>query len=216
MAKARKNAALRQSAGARRLAPAARRAQLLACAMAVFARRGLGAARHAEVAAEAGMSVPTVFVYFPTRDALVQAVLDEVARLVLDDVLRPLQRTEVPAPAVLRGSALAFADAVDRYPDHARVWLDWSTSVRDELWPRYLEFQDRVQALLVATTLRGKAEGSLPAHLDAEDAVRVLIGSAYMIAQMKITGTDSARVRHFVESLVEGFLFRPGAAPAGE
>lgn len=155
------------------------------------------------------MSVPTVFVYFPTREALVQAVLEEVARLIHDDVLKPLQRDEVPAPTVLRQSALAFAEAIDLYPDHARVWLDWSTSVRDELWPRYLAFQDRVQTLLLTTTLRGKTEGSLPADLDAEDAVRLLIGAAYMIAQMKLTGTDSARVRHFIESLVEGFLFRP-------
>lgn len=209
MANSRSDDASARPPGARRLAPDARRAQLLACALKVFARRGLGAARHAEIAAEAGMSVPTVFVYFPTREALVQAVLDEVGRLIHDDVLKPLQREEVPAPAVLRQSALAFAEAIDRYPDHARVWLDWSTSVRDELWPRYLAFQDRVQALLLATTLRGKAEGSLPADLDAEDAVRLLIGSAYMIAQMKLTGTDTARVRHFIESLVEGFLFRP-------
>ena len=155
------------------------------------------------------MSVPTVFNYFPTREALVQAVLDEVARFILEDVLRPLQRDEVPAPAVLRESALVFADSIDRHPDHARVWLDWSTSVRDDLWPRYLAFQDRVQALLMTTTERGKREGSLPADLDSEDAVRLLIGAAYMIAQMKIARIDSARVRHFIESLMAGFLFRP-------
>jgi AcrR family transcriptional regulator len=62
----------------RRLSPGARRAELMACALAVFARRGLGEARHAEIAAEAGVSVATVFVYFPTREALVDAVLDEV------------------------------------------------------------------------------------------------------------------------------------------
>ena len=36
---------------AARLAPAERRAQLLACALHVFARRGLGRATHADVAA---------------------------------------------------------------------------------------------------------------------------------------------------------------------
>ena len=53
---------------------------LLRCAMRVFARRGLGAARHAEIARAARVSVPTVFFYFPTRKALVSAVLEEVAR----------------------------------------------------------------------------------------------------------------------------------------
>ncbi len=210
MAKLRKNAAARQNAGARRLNPTARRAQLLACAMQVFARRGLGAARHAEVAEVAGMAVATVFVYFPTRELLVRAVLDEVARFIHDDVLVPIQRDTVSAPEVLRESAAAFADSIDRHPDHARVWLDWSTAVRDDVWPLYLEFQERIQTLLVSTTERGKREGSLSADLDSEDAARLLIGAAYMIAQMKIAEIDSARVRHFIESLVAGFLFRPG------
>ncbi|HEY2487591.1 MAG TPA: helix-turn-helix domain-containing protein, partial [Candidatus Binataceae bacterium] len=57
-----------------------RRTLLLRCALCVFARRGIGAARHAEIAREAKVSVPAVFFYFPTRQALVSAVLDEVAR----------------------------------------------------------------------------------------------------------------------------------------
>jgi hypothetical protein len=35
-----------------------------------------------------------------------------------------------------------------------------------------------------------------------------------MIAQMKIAHIDSVRVRHFIESLVAGFLFRPAAGAA--
>jgi TetR/AcrR family transcriptional regulator, hemagglutinin/protease regulatory protein len=196
----------------RRLAPEARRRQLLDCALTVFARRGIGEARHAEIAREAGMSVPTVFNYFPTREALVQSVLDDVGRFILDDILRPIQDDQRPAPEVLHDSALAFANAVEAYPDYARVWLDWSTAVRDDVWPRYLEFQDRVFALLGATTERGKREATLPAELDTEDAVRLLVGSAHMIAQMQIAGSDPARVRQFIASIIEGFIFRPTPA----
>jgi len=70
----------RRSRRAPALDKSERRALLLRCAICVFARRGLGGARHAEIAREAKVSVPTVFFYFPTRDALVGAVLDEVAR----------------------------------------------------------------------------------------------------------------------------------------
>ena len=52
----------------KRLPPDERRAQLLAIAIDVFAERGLGAARHAEIAERAGVAVSTVFVYFPTRE----------------------------------------------------------------------------------------------------------------------------------------------------
>ena len=63
----------------RRLPPEERRAQLLSIAIDVFADRGLGAARHAEIAERAGVAVSTVFAYFETREALVDAVLREVA-----------------------------------------------------------------------------------------------------------------------------------------
>jgi TetR/AcrR family hemagglutinin/protease transcriptional regulator len=199
--------------GPRRLSPAVRRAQLLDCALQVFARRGIGEARHAEIARAAGISVATVFNYFPTREALVGAVLDEVARFILEDILAPIQRDTVPAPQILRESALAFAESIEKHPDYARVWLEWSAAVRQAIWPRYLEFQERVFRLLAATTERGKREGSLPAELDTDDAVRLLVGSAHMIVQMQMTGSDHARVRHFIESIIEGFIFRPAARP---
>lgn len=214
MAKDRKNAAP-HAHGSRRLNPEARRAQLLRCAMTVFAQRGIGEARHAEIARVAGVSVGSVFNYFPTRAALVEAVLDEVARFILDDVLVPIQREQVPAPQVLLESALAFAASIEDHPDHARVWLDWSTAVRDEVWARYLAFQDRVLNVLGTTTERGKREGSLPAELDTDNAVRLLVGSAHMIAQMQIAGSDAGRVRHFIESIIAGFIFRPGAPQDG-
>ena len=49
---------------ASKLSPEVRREQLLMQAIKVFARRGLGAGRHAEIAEEAQVSVPTVFSYF--------------------------------------------------------------------------------------------------------------------------------------------------------
>ncbi len=195
----------------RRMAPQARRAQLLRCAIMVFARRGLGEGRHAEIAREAGTSVPTVFNYFATRDELLAAVLDEVERFILDDVLRPIQAHDAPAPEVLVESALAWANAVQEHADYARIWLDWSTAVRDGVWGRYLEFQDRVFEVFLPTMLRGRREGSLPANLDVDDAVRLLVGSAHMIAQMQFNGMGAGRVRHFIESLIEGFVFRPAS-----
>ena len=61
-----------------RLSPDERNRQLMAHAIAVFARRGLGRAGHAEIAERAGVSVATVFNYFNTREDLVDAVLTEI------------------------------------------------------------------------------------------------------------------------------------------
>ena len=46
-----------------------------------------------------------------------------------------------------RGIGLAiatrFAAEASANPDLIRVWLDWSTGVRQDVWPRYLELLDQ-------------------------------------------------------------------------
>src|SRR5215472_15790861 len=87
-----------------------RRAALLQNAIRVFARRGLGGARHTEIAREAGVSVPTVFFYFPTREALVHDVLMEVASF-YEDMTERIHAANRPAPEILLSGARAFGDS---------------------------------------------------------------------------------------------------------
>ena len=54
----------KETAQRRRLPKDERRAQLVECAVLVAARKGIGRLAHAEVAREAGVAIPTVFLYF--------------------------------------------------------------------------------------------------------------------------------------------------------
>jgi TetR/AcrR family hemagglutinin/protease transcriptional regulator len=193
---------------ARRLAPEERRAALLGCALRVFARRGLAAARHAEVAREAAVSVSATFVYFPSRRALVQAVLDEVARFLLE-MAEEIHRREERADRLVLAHARAFAQSVDTHPDHARVWLDWSTAIGSESWPRYLEFQERMLRVVARTLERGRREGSLAADVDPLEDARLLIGAAHMVAQMKLTRSSPESVDRFLRTLVRAIMGLP-------
>src|SRR5260370_20686973 len=107
-------------AGSRRLDPAERKPQLLQCAIRVFARRGLGGAHHAEIAREAHVSVPTVFFYFPTREALVMAVLDEIARF-LTDMAVTIHSRSGPAPQIVLAHTNSFADSFDTNTHYAHL-----------------------------------------------------------------------------------------------
>ena len=198
---------------AARLAPAARRAGLLACAVRVFARRGLAAARHAEIATEAGVSLSTVFVYFPTRPALVAAVLDEVERFFLAQA-EAVHALDGPTPAVLQTHASAFAASVDTHPDLVRVWIEWSAAMRAEVWPRYLDFQERMVRIIATTIARGRASGELAGEDDPEDDARLLVAAAHMIAQMKLTHRDPALVDRFLRTMVRATV-GTDARPAG-
>jgi TetR/AcrR family hemagglutinin/protease transcriptional regulator len=193
---------------ARRLDPAERRPQLLQCAIRVFARRGLGGAHHAEIAREARVSVPTVFFYFPTREALVTAVLDEVARF-LTEMAVTIHSGAGDAAQIVLAHAQAFADSVDTHTDYARVWLDWSTAIREEIWPHYLEFQENIVAI-IANTIRRWRVGRGITDDDAEDDARLIVGSAHMIAQLKFTRCPPDKLDHFLRTLVRSTL---GAAP---
>ena len=193
---------------ARRLDPAERRPQLLQCAIRVFARRGLGGAHHAEIARDARVSVPTVFFYFPTREALVMAVLDEVARFLTDMAVR-IHSGGGAAPRIVLAHAQSFADSVETHTDYARVWLDWSTAIREEIWPHYLEFQERIVAIIANTIRRWRLERGITDD-DAEDDARLIVGSAHMIAQLKFTRCPPDKVDHFLRTLVRSTL---GAAP---
>jgi TetR/AcrR family hemagglutinin/protease transcriptional regulator len=180
----------------------------LQCAIRVFARRGLGGAHHAEIGREARVSVPTVFFYFPTREALVTAVLDEVARF-LTEMAVTIHSGAGDAAQIVLAHAQAFADSVDTHTDYARVWLDWSTAIREEIWPHYLEFQENIVAI-IANTIRRWRVGRGITDDDAEDDARLIVGSAHMIAQLKFTRCPPDKLDHFLRTLVRSTL---GAAP---
>jgi len=199
MASARRRVAKRPASA--RLPRPERRAQLLRQAIAVFARRGLGEARHTEIARRAGVSVPTVFFYFKTREALVDAVLAEIERFLVE-MAEEIHAREEHALEVLRAHVYAFTDAVDTDPDHVRVFLDWSTAIRGRYWPRYIRMQERIVEVIARTLRRGQQEGSVSTRADAEDEARLLVSSAHMLAQMKFTGVEPAKLKRFVNALL--------------
>ena len=58
-------------------ARAQRRAQILDGARACFLRKGFHAATTAEISAEAGVSVANIYQYFPAKDDLVKALIED-------------------------------------------------------------------------------------------------------------------------------------------
>jgi TetR/AcrR family hemagglutinin/protease transcriptional regulator len=207
------------SSGRRRRAPALdkaeRRALLLHCALRVFARRGLGAARHAEIARAARVSVPTVFFYFPTRKALVNAVLEEVARF-FTEMAETVHGQRGPAPELILEHMRAFAEAVDTHPDHTRVLLEWSTALRDEVWPRFLRFQEKIIALIARTIQRWRIEIASGRDPEAEDDARMIAATGYVLVQMKVAKLPNARIECFLHTLVRDTLGEARASPTNE
>lgn len=69
----------------------ARPGELLEAALALFVEKGFAATRVEEVAARAGVSKGTLFLYFPSKEALFKAVVRENASRHLADALREVE-----------------------------------------------------------------------------------------------------------------------------
>jgi TetR/AcrR family hemagglutinin/protease transcriptional regulator len=188
--------------------PDDRRAQLLSHGVRVFAQLGIGRASHAEVARAAGVSVATVFNYFPSREILVDHVLSQVDEF-LSDMTEKAELSSLPAPEALYKLMMTFANAATTEPDMIRVWLEWSTSIRDDTWSKYLEFQERIIGRLRQIILNGQAAGTVGADVDPEDAARMTVGDAHMVALMQFAQRASLDMDRFLRHMIESVLRVP-------
>lgn len=189
----------------RRMNADVRRAQLLDCAVRVASRQGLGSSPHAATAREANVSVPTVFAYFRTRVDLLQAVVEDVARLYADIAAEQMD-PNAPAPEAILKFLRVCAGTAKTDPDRVRVWLDWSSTVGSEVWNRYREFHTMSVRRLAALVRRGQREGSVPKDVDAVDAARLLFASGHTVAHMMFSKTPDKTVRRFQYHVVSSAL----------
>lgn len=80
----------------------ARPGELLDAALALFVEKGFAATRVEEVAARAGVSKGTLFLYFPSKEALFKAVVRENASRHLADALREVEGFTGASTTLLR------------------------------------------------------------------------------------------------------------------
>lgn len=188
-----------------RLQPEERRSQLLACAIAAFAEHGVARATHSHVAERAGVSVSAVHSYFRTRDDLVSATLGEVEAY-LDGIIADTLGSIVPVSDALMALADRFASDAREKPDMIKVWLDWSTGVGTETWPRYLDVLDRLHDATQKVFARGKRQKLFPDALNTKAAARIYIGGGHTVALMQFAGASRKEVDKLVDQLVRGVM----------
>ncbi len=186
-----------------RLSPDERRAQLIRHAVACFADHGIARATQAQVAARAGVSVSAVYSYFRTRADLVAAVLEfvetTIAAMVADALSAPL-----PALEALTNLAGRTADMALQEPDTVRVWLDWSTGVRADVWPQFLMLQNQLRVLVESVLVRASAP--TPDMLLIKSTARLFVGGAHTLALMRFENVSETELHRFIDHMVGGAL----------
>jgi TetR/AcrR family hemagglutinin/protease transcriptional regulator len=182
-----------------------RRAQLLASALRVFARKGLASAGHADVATAAGVAVPTVFDYFPTRSDLVVAVVNEVGRFILVRA-RAAASSKPTVSKQLIAILRDFTASCDTHREYAAIWVNWGASLQEDVWPLYSQFVEGTIKLHRDIIEAGRKRGELLSDVDPEMSAYLFIGAATMIIQMKKEQRDPRSIARYLETIIHGAL----------
>jgi TetR/AcrR family transcriptional regulator, cholesterol catabolism regulator len=193
----------------RESAKADKRARIRDAAAALFAERGFDATTTQAVAARAGVAKGTVFLYAPTKVALLTLVFEDRIRetsaaafsslpagaplpVALDHVFGRFFAlyAEQPALARLFVKELSFAEGV---PLEARRAVD-------------AEFLGRLAALVEAAVLAGEARGDVPVSLAAANffGLYLLALSAWLAGAVPDVGAARALLRASIELQIRG------------
>ncbi len=175
-----------------------RRAEILEAATGVFARAGVHKARMDDLAAAVGLSKPALYLYFPSKDAIVEALLGRLFDLELAE-LRALERT--PGPVANR--LLAFNDRIIRHYEAMAVRASlvrefYALAGRDRrVALRVRRYLKAVAARLEALVAQGVRSGELRALSPRAVATTVL---ALYEGLMVLWAADPSAVRWSVQA----------------
>lgn len=184
-----------------RLSPEHRRKQLLAAAIDLFAEKGFGEAKHADVARRVGVSTAATFVYFPTREALLDAVVEEICSFYLN-LFDGIEGIKGGAGAILRVLAAQSADIVDSHRNYAVVQLGWAARFDPEMRGRYLAFQEEVLSKL--SEILWASEDNI--SRENRDDARILMSASQALALMKLDGEPEEKLARFTDHTINVVL----------
>lgn len=184
---------------AAKMSPEMRKRQLLEAAISVFADKGIDGAKHADIAKHAGVSVPTTFAYFPTRDELIRAVLDEVAEVIIDTCLRPfLHGGSVRDRLQQTGQALVRLAKSD--PDPVKVWVMWTAYFGEPYFELSLAFEKETSGLLCELIMSGASQ---PPPEDLVERTLLIIGTSRLVAQHAIRQDAEEGLERLINSVTD-------------
>lgn len=202
---------------------ATRRSQILAAACRCFARDGFHATSIADIISESGLSAGAVYLYFNSKQELVEAVV-EMTLSTADELFAELLTDDaVPTP----DETVAFmVDAVmERAVDHPELGVDmsrvalhaWAEALRDP------EIAERIEHTLSSlrrhygeVARRWQVAGLIGSDIDPEHVGAALLGlvHAFALQRLLIPSTEPAQYLSGVRGMLAAAA-ATGAASTG-
>ncbi len=191
-----------EGGGARRVPDAGRRHALVRIAYRHIVERGFEGLRVREVAREAGMTHATLLYYFPTKEALIQAVVGYLAHEFSVSRLPDLAGADQGALGDVRRE---FADVRHRIRTTPEMFVVLSElAVRSRRDPAIAHILQALEAgwrgHLVDIMGRGVADGVFRSDLDVDAAALALMAQLAAIGY-RVLGPSAAEIDHLIAQL---------------
>lgn len=193
----------------------ARREQVLACAVRVFSQRGYHATTVSDIIDEAGIARGTFYLYFKSKRAIFDELLDDFLRRIMSQI----QRVDTSPGAVspleqLRGIVERVLGELLGSLDMARILLREAVGLDADFDRKLEEFTGRLVALTEGSLRLGQSMG-IVTECDVRVASLCIVGSVREVVDQMLTDPSVLPERDVLaEEIVHiflGGLFVPGA-----
>jgi AcrR family transcriptional regulator len=190
-----------------------RREQVLACAQRVFSRRGYHAAGVSEIITEAGVARGTFYLYFESKRAIFDELLDQLLALITGSVRRIALAPEAPPPLEqMLENVRNVIVTLQTHRELTRILLRTAIGIDADFDHKLDEFYGRLRALIRGALMLG-AEMGLTRPCDPDVVSLCVLGSVkevldYYLVARGGRAFDRERVsREILEYNLKG-LFR--------
>lgn len=155
-------------------ARAARTRQIVDGARRCFLRKGFHASSTAEISAEAGVSVANLYQYFPTKDDLVLALVEDDLRSDLE-LVALMSRAPSLRDGLDAASRAMYADA--GFAELSRLRLDVLTEAtrRPAVAAAVRAAEEKMVAAIAALLERARANGEIDARVEPRAAASLIL-----------------------------------------
>jgi AcrR family transcriptional regulator len=172
-----------------------RRAVTVEAVIALAAEQNPGEITTAAIAKHMGLTQGALFRHFPSKDAILQAVMEWVAERLLARVDKAAQAAGLPL-AALEAVFMAHIDFVAQHPGVPRMLFGELQRAVDTPAKRMARtLIDRYGGRLAALIEKGKAQGELAAEVDTAAAATLFIGTIQGLIMQSLLAGNTERMR---------------------
>jgi len=195
---------------ARRRTPGTRRAELIDAARSLFATRGVANTTVSDIVREAGAAQGTFYLYFETKNALVNAIVEQSTDEVIAGIeaaIADAKMTSLEKVSAIAAAFVAMADEPHEVELLALFHRPENVAFHDHIARHTVT---RVAPLLAQVIEQGRAEGVFTTELDPLVSASLILGSL----QYSDAGSPGMQdVEGLVRSLTTFALYGLGYTP---